>query len=619
MGLSLALDSALSGLRQTQVGLDTVSRNIANAGVDGYARRRVGSVERFPAGVRDAQVQRALDLIVQRQLRTEAAGGAYTTAAASALQRLDAAMGVPGSAGALDTRFNAFVTSLQSLANEPANLSARRTVLSEAQQLAAGLNRLSGDVQEIRGDAESRIAAAVGEANAALQSIERISLQLHSSVTGNARADLEDELDRQIGRLSALIDIRVGDDGEGSVSIFTTTGIALFAGKASRLDFDGRGAAHSTARYDPNPAKSGLGRLQVIDPYGKGIDVTNGGVRSGEIGGLLYLRDHELVEAQDRLDAIAAGLARALSDRSVAGTTVTSGASAGFEVDLSGLQPGNAVSLEALQQPGNVPLRYTIVRVDDPAAVPLPADATPDPDDIVIAVNLAGGMAGAVTAIQTALGSGFAVSNPSGSVLRILDDGAAGTRDVTALSAVVTTTALVGQGTELPLFIDAGGGVAARAFSGSFDGGRQGIGFAARIALNPQLGADPTRLVVSSLSPATLAGDPARPLLLHQRLASVDRTFDGTLLNGYPGAVRTSVGDFLRQSLDAQAARALEATRLDEGQQVVVASLQERFAEASGVSIDAEMAELVALQNAYSANARIVSAVREMLETLMRV
>lgn len=616
MGLSVALDNALSGLRQTQVGLDTVSRNVANAGVEGYARRRVVSVETRGIGVRDAEVQRALDTIVQRQLRTEGAGAAYTATIANSLKRLEAAMGVPGSASALDTRYNSFATSLQTLANEPSNQSARRAVLDAARTLASGLNSLSTDVQNLRAEAESRIAAAVGEANAALRGIESVNLQLHSNVSGNARADLMDELDRQIGTLAGLMDIRVSGDGQGELSIYTTSGVALFSGKASSLTFDGRGSAYPGARYDADPLKSGMGRLQIVDPYGQGTDVTNGGIRSGELGALVALRDQELVAAQDRLDAVAAGLARSLSDRPVSGTAASAGAATGFEVDLAGLQPGNAVTLNALQQPGNVAVRYTILRVDDPAALPLPADATPDPGDVTIGVGFSGGVGGAVAAIQAALGSGFAVSNPSGSVLRIVDDGAAGTRDVVSLDAAITNTALTGQGAELPLFIDAASG-AARAFSGSFDGGRQSIGFAARIALNPQLGTDPSKLVVSST--ATLAGDPARPTLLRQRLDSSLQAYDGTLLNGYPSLVRTSAGEFLRQVLDVQAGRAAETDRLDKGQQVVVASLKERAAETSGVSIDSEMAELVALQNAYAANARIVSAVSQMLETLMRI
>ena len=38
-------------------------------------------------------------------------------------------------------------------------------------------------------------------------------------------------------------------------------------------------------------------------------------------------------------------MARALSDRTVAGTAVTSGAQSGFDIDLAGLLNGNSVRL----------------------------------------------------------------------------------------------------------------------------------------------------------------------------------------------------------------------------------------------------------------------------------
>jgi flagellar hook-associated protein 1 FlgK len=39
----------------------------------------------------------------------------------------------------------------------------------------------------------------------------------------------------------------------------------------------------------------------------------------------------------------------------------------------------------------------------------------------------------------------------------------------------------------------------------------------------------------------------------------------------------------------------------------------------SGVNMDEEMAHLLSLQNAYSANARVMSAVNDMYKTLMQV
>ena len=42
MGLSASLNTAISGLRATQVGIGIVSENVSNAGTAGYVRRQVG-------------------------------------------------------------------------------------------------------------------------------------------------------------------------------------------------------------------------------------------------------------------------------------------------------------------------------------------------------------------------------------------------------------------------------------------------------------------------------------------------------------------------------------------------------------------------------------------------
>jgi flagellar hook-associated protein 1 FlgK len=43
------------------------------------------------------------------------------------------------------------------------------------------------------------------------------------------------------------------------------------------------------------------------------------------------------------------------------------------------------------------------------------------------------------------------------------------------------------------------------------------------------------------------------------------------------------------------------------------------MAESTGVNIDSEMARLLQLQNAYAANARVMTAVKELFEMLIRV
>ena len=74
----------------------------------------------------------------------------------------------------------------------------------------------------------------------------------------------------------------------------------------------------------------------------------------------------------------------------------------------------------------------------------------------------------------------------------------------------------------------------------------------------------------------------------------------------------------MQQFTSAQGAAADAAAKLADGQDVVLNTLQEKMSSTSGVNIDEEMAHLLLLQTAYSANARVMSTVNEMYQTLMQ-
>jgi flagellar hook-associated protein 1 FlgK len=76
--------------------------------------------------------------------------------------------------------------------------------------------------------------------------------------------------------------------------------------------------------------------------------------------------------------------------------------------------------------------------------------------------------------------------------------------------------------------------------------------------------------------------------------------------------------NYLQQFLGLQSNAAASAQQVAEGQDVVVNTLQQKFDATSGVNIDVEMASLIALQNAYAANAHVMSVVQSMMQTLMQ-
>ena len=81
MSLSQALNTSVAGLKVAQSGLSLIASNVANAETPGYVRKTLYqsavAIGEKGVSVRTESINRELDVYLQRQLRTEAAGGAY--------------------------------------------------------------------------------------------------------------------------------------------------------------------------------------------------------------------------------------------------------------------------------------------------------------------------------------------------------------------------------------------------------------------------------------------------------------------------------------------------------------------------------------------------------------
>lgn len=619
MGLLSTLSTAASGLRTAQAGIDLVSQNVANAGSAGYVRRTMQPVQALAGGettgVRAGEVQRTLDALAQKQLWLENAGAGYTALAARYAGQVDKLFGQPGGEGSLDGAVNDFQGAVQTLAADPGSATARAALLAQGKTLAARIGSLAGSVQALRSDAEARIGAAVTRANELLAGIATLNGRIGPG-GGAASAGLLDERDRMIGELSQLVDIRTSTGADGAIRVATGSGQTLVDGPlAAKFGFDGRGTLGANAVYSADPARSGAGGLTLVGLGGATIDLmAEGGIRSGEIAAALQARDGSLVQAQRQLDELAAGLSRALSDRAAPVIPATNGG-AGYQIDITGWQPGNAITVDYKE--GSTPRRLILVPSNQGAPAISPAD-TADPNATVIRVDLSGGFAAAATAIQAQLdaaGIGLSVDSPAANSFRIVDDGAGNTTDVAGVSAGITVTGLADGVPELPFFVDGRDG---KPFTGSFEGGSRLTGLAQRLGVNPALLADPSRLVVYSTSPATPQGDATRPQRIADALGGA-RRFPAAGLGGVEASLSTSLAGYA-QRLTAHAGEVAElAERLDSGQQVALAAVQDRFEAGSAVNVDEEMARLIALQTAYGANARVMTAARDMLDLLMRM
>jgi flagellar hook-associated protein 1 FlgK len=550
-------------------------------------------------------------------LWTEGSGGAYADLNSNYYQQLQQIYGQPGSNTTLDSTFNNFTTAVQALSTSPSSAAAQSQTIGAAQSLAQQLNNATSNIQSLRSQADEGISTDVQQANSALQQIAQINQQLMAdSEQDSTTATLESQRNQDITQLSQLMDIRVSQGSNNQVSVSTSSGQQLVGTQASQLNFNATGTITATQQWSADPSKSGLGTITLVSPSGGSIDlVASGGIRSGQIAAYLNMRDQVLVQAQSQIDAIASQMSSALSDTTTNGTAVTSGSQNGFNADISSLSAGNTIQV-TYTDGSNVQHDINIVRVDDPSALPLSNSVTTNPNDTVVGVDFSGGTASVVAQLNAALSStGLQFSNPSGTTLQVLDSGP-GTISVNSVSTTTTATSLTGGSGALPLFVDG-----TTPYTGAITAnGSESVGYAGRIAINGALISDPSALVTYQASPPTAVGDATRPNFIYSQLTNASLEYSpATGVGGSASPYQGTLSAYMSQVINVQSQAASNATNLQTGQDIVVSALQSRFNSTSAVNIDTEMSNLLALQNSYGANARVMTTVKAMLDALLQM
>ena len=152
------------------------------------------------------------------------------------------------------------------------------------------------------------------------------------------------------------------------------------------------------------------------------------------------------------------------------------------------------------------------------------------------------------------------------------------------------------------------------------------VGFAAEIEVNPAIAANPSA-VRDGYPAVNSAGAAGFASIINGVLSNVLGTAPivgthvaalgptGTLNASY--SAPTTLTDFASTLVGAQAADSTAVSSQLSTEQAVQTSLQGKLSAETGVNMDAEMSDMIALQNAYGANAKIIGAVQSMYTTLL--
>lgn len=305
--LTQALRVAHSGLLANQQALDTVAGNVANVNTTGYSRKVINLSERtlagHGAGVVFGTLTRRVDRDLEAAVRQETGVLKTQEVQNDALESLQQVFGTPESNTSLSHALSDFEASIEALAVNPQDALQQQDMVQKGADAARALEHSSEEVQSLRQQADRKIGDRVNEVNGLLQSVADLNEQVvRNQSVGVSVADLEDQRDKALGRLAEIIDIRTFGKSTGAVTVFTAGGQTLVDSVPVKLSHVSAVHAGAEVSY----AAGDFDGVYVGDRI-PANDLTQD-IRTGELRGLLQLRDETLPAIQSTLDELSGKL-----------------------------------------------------------------------------------------------------------------------------------------------------------------------------------------------------------------------------------------------------------------------------------------------------------------------
>src|ERR1700677_1702245 len=325
MTLSSAYNIINSAFAVTAAQSATIARNITNASTPGYSREIANVVDNPYGGADVASITREANSALLDQVNSSTSESASQSAISVGLATLaqtvsdsataTSASGATQSGASPSAMLANLQSALSTYAADPSNESVGQAVVSAASDLTTSLNNGAAAVQQVREQADAGIATSVASINSLLNQFTQVNATIVSGLQSGANISAaQDSEDSILTQLSQQVGISTTTNTNGSVSIYTDSGVALFQ--------DGP----RTLTFTPSPTlTAGTNGNQVMVD---GIPITGASapmaVQSGALAGLTQLRDVVAPEYQVQLDQISSGLISAFSETDQTGGTAPS-------------------------------------------------------------------------------------------------------------------------------------------------------------------------------------------------------------------------------------------------------------------------------------------------------
>jgi flagellar hook-associated protein 1 FlgK len=293
----------------------TIASNVANANTPGYSREIANQVTDIYGGSKIDSITRVADDALLGQVNASTSESAMQSAIASGLTTLaktvsDSSTSTSSTGSLVNGNSpSAMLANLDdalvAYEDAPTSTPLAQAAVTAAENLTASLNAGANAVTQVRTQADQGIAQAVSTVNSLLGQFQTVNNQIVGglAVGGNVGSE-QDQRDSILTQISQQIGIVTSTNPDGSMSIFTDSGVPLFEVAPFNLSFQTSGQLGASVQ----------GAQVMVD----GMPITGSNsampIQSGAIAGLVQLRDQIAPQYGAQLDQIAGNLISAFSE-----------------------------------------------------------------------------------------------------------------------------------------------------------------------------------------------------------------------------------------------------------------------------------------------------------------
>lgn len=557
-----------------QEALNVTAHNIANVNTPGYSRQRVVMETTPPittgagqigSGVTVSGIERVYDRYLNNQISNENETLGRWEAEKGGVERVEIVFNEASGYG-LNQSMSEFWNGWQDLANNPSGHTERETLLAKGEILADKFQQTYNDLTAIRTELDNSISQTVNQINVKADQIADLNQKIvQIEATGDNANDYRDERDLALKELSLMIDITASEQNSGSVTVTLGDENELVGGSiVSNLSTMTNASGFRDVVWDSPPAVS-----------------INSSISGGKLKGWLEVRDVTIPGYLENLENLVNSI------KGVEATKVTAVAAS----DLS----GKYFTLSSPKQAYYV--WYDIGGSTDP----LPAN----PNGIAVVIldtDTAAKVATKTAAVLAAFGGGavFDAPAPTGTTLTITNVVAGAATDSADNNTGFTINTLTDGGNGVNTIHRDGYGLDELNGNDFFTGTLGGNDFVVASAIS----GDVNKIAASGAAGAP--GDNSNAIAIANLQNALTMAGNTATFDDYYNSIVSDVGQEVQQA----------SSRYDH-QYSMVAYLDNYRESISGVSLDEEMLNMLQIESAYAAAAKLISKVDEMLQILM--